>query len=255
MSIHYLDKNCIYVSNDNKKTIYQINSYESFDSLLYFNLHIEPYCIKDYINPDISNEIGYIPAYRSKHTIQSEILPVYFIRESVQEVLSQSGYEIVSKPPIIHLYINNPSEENIINELQNLNFKLCYSKEKHILEIVNDSIDNITYTKIANTYFTTILKAAINIINESNKKITYVSQLPTISQYLIKHLSNDFFTETFDNSKDLYINKNEFLETIMAEKLSNINDIITIDELSSILKNSLDNVYNVQKKFQQRKKV
>lgn len=243
----YLEKNKLYVTNDYSKTIYQISSYEVENGLPYMKLNLVPYCIEDYIiTKDFSMKHAYLPAYKSSEKLEVETLNVNFMTESIKDCIIENGYEILNKEPVVKLYINDPEEEEIITELGKLGFDLEFSNTKNIFELKSINDTSISYLKTAKHYLNTILMSALK--ETEDKKLTYVADLPTIFQMIIKKKAEQTYMDTFSFTENINESKLEFIENTMCEKISNIDLLVTMSDISDIVTNSIKNIESQTKK-------
>lgn len=93
MKVFLRDK--IYVKNEDN-LIYCLEYFEVYDKSNNFILNLNLVAGWDYINPDISNEQGYVPANRFVEDVQLESITCYFLTEGINECLEDNGYEILN---------------------------------------------------------------------------------------------------------------------------------------------------------------
>lgn len=237
MSRVYLEKNKFYVTDNDSQTIYQVASYDVENGSSQIKLNLVPYCIKDFVCPHLSGKKGFLPAYKSSEKLQVEILNVNLMTEGIKNCLKENGYEILKKEPIVKMYINDPSEEEIKNDLQKIGFELNLCNKTNTLELksINDSV---TDSQVARVYLHILLDSAQKEIESVENKITYIAELPTIAQMIIKEKAEHTFIETFGcigNDE----RKMEFIEDTMCEKIKDIDSLITMNDIKEIINNSI----------------
>lgn len=92
----------VFVVNDDK-LIYEVKfdrQLDSTDYCLAFNLTLV--AGHDYINPDMSDDQGYVVADRFIADVQYTSISIYPLQESLGEVLLNEGYTLLEKLPTIH---------------------------------------------------------------------------------------------------------------------------------------------------------
>ena len=93
----YID--AVYVITEDNKLVYEINNISVYDNSNSIMLHLKLLCGWDYINPDYNNMQGYCKAENFVDDIQEEIIPMYFINESMTEALNANGYNVLKEIP------------------------------------------------------------------------------------------------------------------------------------------------------------
>lgn len=96
----FLNNEKIYVKNEDN-LIYQVKSVNMYDNTNYLTVDLELVAGYDYVNPDHSDKQGYVSAERFVESVQNESVVVYFLEESVKEVL-EANYEILEKLPFVN---------------------------------------------------------------------------------------------------------------------------------------------------------
>lgn len=97
---NYLERNKLYVKNEEDKLIYKISEYETFSDSSYILIHLELVAGWDYVNPDENDIQGWCSADRFVEDIQSETFPQYFIEESMKEAIEANDYVILDMEEI-----------------------------------------------------------------------------------------------------------------------------------------------------------
>lgn len=85
----------VYVINE-EKMIYKISRYRELQSsTLGFTYDLDLVAGYDYINPDENDIQGFVEAKNFTDDVQSDILTVYPLSESLGERLEESGYKVI----------------------------------------------------------------------------------------------------------------------------------------------------------------
>lgn len=83
--------------------IYRVSSLRQLDSKeLSFLVSLDLVCGYDYINPDLSNDMGYVPSDRYTEDWQDDYMTWYPIEESFTECAEEHGYSLLHKLPYIY---------------------------------------------------------------------------------------------------------------------------------------------------------
>ena len=99
--ITYLENKTIYVKND-EEFIYKVASFETYDNTDTIYLNLELVAGINYINPDESDIVNYVPANRFTEDIQNETVVQYLFKEGMTKALEETGYRIIEKLPKIY---------------------------------------------------------------------------------------------------------------------------------------------------------
>lgn len=96
MARMYLEGKKFYVKNE-EKFIYEVKSFEAYDGYNTLHFNLELVAGWDYINPDMNDIQGYVPADRFVEDLQSETVIQYFMEESLKECMEANDYEVLEK--------------------------------------------------------------------------------------------------------------------------------------------------------------
>lgn len=102
----YLGNNKFYVYNTTEKLVYLVNEYETYYGGN-IHIHLELVAGWDYVNPDENDIQGWVSADKFIEEVQTEIVQQYFLKEGMEEALTENGYTILK-------------EENISNSLMEI---------------------------------------------------------------------------------------------------------------------------------------
>ena len=102
-------ENILYVKNESKM-IYKVTIGEDYytrrnsniNSNTYFTVDLELVAGIDYINPDTSDQQGYVKANKFTDEVQYESFTVYPLDETIKQRLEDEGYTIISELPTIN---------------------------------------------------------------------------------------------------------------------------------------------------------
>lgn len=92
----YLEGKKFYVKNE-ENFIYEVKSFEAYDGYNTLHFNLELVAGWDYINPDMNDIQGYVPADRFVEDLQSETVIQYFMEESLKECMEANDYEVLEK--------------------------------------------------------------------------------------------------------------------------------------------------------------
>ncbi|MDX5885024.1 hypothetical protein [Bacillus cereus group sp. BfR-BA-00999] len=88
-------RTAVHVINE-EKMIYKISRYRELQSsTLGFTYDLDLVAGYDYINPDENDIQGFVEAKNFTDDVQSDILTVYPLSESLGERLEESGYKVI----------------------------------------------------------------------------------------------------------------------------------------------------------------
>lgn len=96
MARMYLEGKKFYVKNE-ENFIYEVKSFEAYDGYNTLHFNLELVAGWDYINPDMNDIQGYVPADRFVEDLQSETVIQYFMEESLKECMEANDYEVLEK--------------------------------------------------------------------------------------------------------------------------------------------------------------
>ena len=90
----YLENKKFYVVNEDK-LVYKVGTFEAYDGYDTLHFNLELVAGWDYINPDMNDIQGWCPAERFIEDVQSEIVIVYMMEESVKKSFEANDYIIL----------------------------------------------------------------------------------------------------------------------------------------------------------------
>ena len=94
----------LYVINDDRDMIYEVKladtQYKGRNSYSTYSLYLV--AGRDYINPDYSDQQGWVGSDRFVDDVQHESIVHYFVTESLEDCLADNGYTLVARLPKIY---------------------------------------------------------------------------------------------------------------------------------------------------------
>ena len=90
----------LYVENDDR-LVYQLKDIELMENGLAY-LYLDLVCGYDYVDPDNSNEQGYVDKSKFVEEAQHEIVSCDVMAESLVEAFKNDGYHIIDALPKVY---------------------------------------------------------------------------------------------------------------------------------------------------------
>lgn len=97
---NYLGNHKFYVMNPDEKLVYKVNEFEVYYNSEAIHIYLELVAGWDYVNPDENNIQGWVGAENFVEDIQSEIVTQYFLKEGMEEALTENDYTILKEENI-----------------------------------------------------------------------------------------------------------------------------------------------------------
>lgn len=92
---HYLENHKFYVVNDTGNFVYKVGEFETYGNTEYILINLELVAGWDYVNPDENDVQGWVSADNFVEDVQFEDVTQYFIKEGMEEALTENGYTIL----------------------------------------------------------------------------------------------------------------------------------------------------------------
>lgn len=89
----YMEKQNVYAITEDK-LVYKVSSMEVYDNQNYMSVELKLVAGWDYVDPDTSDLMGWVPADRFIDDLQYDSVVQYFLEEGLVECLEENGYTV-----------------------------------------------------------------------------------------------------------------------------------------------------------------